>query len=87
MNALPTVPIKDLKTENVLENRFITVHLSNKLLEKPLPLHCLVCPNFLRVAIHEIPDTIVDAEINQKDCTPLFDVRCSMCKINYRFIK
>lgn len=85
---MPTaVPYSVLKESNVREKRFISIHLSNQLLAEPIPLRCMFCGQFLNVATHYMPISVVDAKINTEDCNPIIDVRCKDCKLNWRIYK
>lgn len=83
-NNLPPATFHALREQNVREGRFLTIILSNNLLEKPLPLRCMFCGDHLNIATHTMPKAVIDTEYKVEDCGPLIDVRCGKCKVNWR---
>jgi hypothetical protein len=86
-DQLPTNSYKDARAQNLLENRYITIHLSDRTLAQPLMLRCLFCGDHLNLSVHRVPDAVVDTLINNTDSKPLVDTRCTRCKVSYRLIE
>lgn len=76
---------RETKTANALENKYITIVLSNSYLETPYPIKCLGC-GYTIYSVSNIPSHIYLGMIEAKDAGKSSDHRCKKCKITYRII-
>lgn len=79
----PTPSYRETKEQNVLQERYITIVLSNEYLKDPMPMKCLGC-GYTFFATNNIPQHIYTGKIEASDAKKSSDHRCKHCKITYR---
>lgn len=75
----------ETKEQNALEEKTITIFLSNKYLDTPYPIRCLSC-GFTIFGSNNEPHSIIMGKIEPADAKRSIDIRCKKCKITFRII-
>lgn len=79
----PTSSYKNDRVQNALENRYVTIVLSEKRVEQAINIRCIGC-GFAVFNTINIPRSIIDGMLLSEDVEKATDYKCSHCKITYR---